>query len=171
MQPSPCKNKQRIPQIHRVNIERCILGSARSSPSQINLCLGKRNGAQEGRGLPLLRSCLSSVHYTVAGNQPEIWTNAPFTFGAELQPAHKDPSPMSTRTSATFSEYDLISERKLGLDFPNLQRKQLPRATSHCLSCPLSATFTLFLANTVLSTCLEHQNDPLRTLSPLNMSK
>lgn len=147
IQPSPCNNKQRIPQIHTVNIERCILGSARSSPSQIDLCFGKRNGAQEGRGLPFLCFCLSSVHYTAAGTSQK---------SGQMPLSHLAPNRTKSRAPcqpirAQRFQNMTYFQRSLGLDFTKLQRKQLPRAPSHCLSCPLSATFTLVFDANCLS--------------------
>lgn len=144
--PTHCRNKQSIPQnIELISIERCILGSARSSPSQFNLCFlffcffrKKRNRA--GRGFPFLCFCLSSVHYTVAGtsNKPELRVNPD--------------EHIFLRTWPSFRE--TLRSRFHKNDRP-----------FHCLSCPLGATFSLVLAQTILSTSIKHQNDPLSTLS------
>lgn len=74
-----CKNKQKIPQIHRVNIERCILGSARSSPSQINLCFQKKKTKQKNSRqrffIPLLLPLICTLYRAGTSNKPHVNPN------------------------------------------------------------------------------------------------
>lgn len=107
MQSFPCKYKHRIPHIHKVNIERYILRSARSSPSQMNFCFGKKTECKKAEVFfPLLLPLVCTLYS--GRNQPQIQANALFTYGAEL------PISMSTQMSTTFSEYSLKSERYFG---------------------------------------------------------
>lgn len=125
IQPGPCKNKPRIPQIRRVYIERCSHRGARSSPSQMNLFQKKKPSARRQRfPIPPLLPLICTLYS--GGNQPEIQTNALFTFGSEPE-LYPESRSTSMRIITTFSRihHNLISETDLGLDFTKWQRKQL----------------------------------------------
>ena len=96
--PTHCRNRQRIPQnIELISIERCILGSARSSPSQFNLVFFW--GKKETEQAEVSHSSASASHlYTIQWREQVT-----------------SPSSVSTQTSTSSSERDLVSEKHLGL--------------------------------------------------------